>query len=80
MLPCILPPANPVSITRDEVPEDVLVREKEIYIQQALESGKPANIAEKMVAGKIEKFLAEDLPPRAEIRQESRSLDSGSAE
>jgi len=50
---------NPVSISRDEVPESVLTREKGIYIQQAIDSGKPANIAEKMVAGKIEKFLAE---------------------
>jgi elongation factor Ts len=50
---------NPVSISRDEVPESVLTREKDIYIQQAIDSGKPANIAEKMVAGKIEKFLAE---------------------
>ncbi|KAB2892024.1 MAG: translation elongation factor Ts [Desulfobulbaceae bacterium] len=51
--------ANPVAITRDEVPEAVITREKDIYIQQAIDSGKPANIAEKMVAGKIEKFLAE---------------------
>lgn len=51
--------ASPVSITREDVPETVLAREKEIYIQQAIESGKPANIAEKMVGGKIEKFLAE---------------------
>lgn len=51
--------ANPVSITREDVPEAILAREKEIYIQQAMESGKPANIAEKMVAGKIEKYLAE---------------------
>lgn len=50
---------NPVSVTREDVPEAVLAREKEIYIQQAMESGKPANIAEKMVVGKIEKFLAE---------------------
>jgi elongation factor Ts len=50
---------NPVSISRDDVPEAVLAREKDIYIQQALDTGKPANIAEKMVAGKIEKFLAE---------------------
>lgn len=51
--------ANPVAITREEVPEQVITREKDIYIQQAIDSGKPANIAEKMVAGKIEKFLAE---------------------
>jgi elongation factor Ts len=51
--------ANPISIHRDEVPEAVLAREKDIFVQQALESGKPAAIVEKMVGGKIEKFLAE---------------------
>ncbi len=50
---------NPVSITREEVPADLLEREKAIYIQQALDSGKPQNIAEKMVTGKMEKYLAE---------------------
>jgi elongation factor Ts len=51
--------ANPVAITREEVPAAVIAREKEIYVQQALESGKPEAIVEKMVTGKIEKFLAE---------------------
>ncbi len=51
--------ASPAAITREEVPEDVVTREKEIYIQQAIESGKPENIIEKMVSGKMEKFLAE---------------------
>lgn len=51
--------SNPVAISRDEVPADVIAREKEIYIQQAIDSGKPQGIAEKMVTGKIEKYLAE---------------------
>ncbi len=51
--------ANPVSITREEVPEDIVAREKDIYIQQALDSGKPENIVEKMVTGKVEKFISE---------------------
>jgi elongation factor Ts len=50
---------NPVAITREEVPDHILAREKEIYIQQALESGKPQNIIEKMIGGKMEKYLAE---------------------
>jgi elongation factor Ts len=50
---------SPLSVSRDEVPADVVQREKDIYINQALESGKPQQIAEKMVAGKLEKFLAE---------------------
>ena len=51
--------AAPVSISREGMPEAVLNREKEIYIQQALDSGKPQAIAEKMVVGRMEKFLAE---------------------
>lgn len=50
---------NPVAISREEIPEDVLAREKDIYVQQAIESGKPENIAEKMVGGKMEKFIKE---------------------
>lgn len=51
--------ANPISISRDEVPANVIAREKDIFVQQALDSGKPEAIVEKMVNGKIEKFLAE---------------------
>lgn len=51
--------ANPVSITRESVPAEVVAREKDIFVQQALESGKPEAIVEKMVAGKIEKFISE---------------------
>jgi elongation factor Ts len=51
--------ANPVSLTREDVPVDVVERERQIYVQQALESGKPANIVEKMVVGKIDRFLSE---------------------
>ncbi|BCL59805.1 elongation factor Ts [Desulfomarina profundi] len=50
---------NPVAITREEVPAEIVAREKDIYVQQALDSGKPEAIVEKMVTGKIEKFLSE---------------------
>lgn len=49
----------PIAVTRDGIPAEVLEREKAIYIQQAIESGKPEAIAEKMVTGKIEKYIAE---------------------
>ncbi len=51
--------ANPVAVNREEVPSDVLQREKDIYVNQAQESGKPAQIIEKIVGGKVEKYLAE---------------------
>lgn len=51
--------SNPVAVTRDDVPAELVAREREIYRAQALESGKPENIVEKMITGKIDKFLAE---------------------
>lgn len=67
--------ASPVSITRDEVPEDLVAREKEIYIQQALDSGKPENIVEKMVTGKVEKFIAEIvLLEQKHVKDPERSI------
>ena len=50
---------NPAAISREDVPAEMVSREKAIYIQQAIDSGKPEAIAEKMVTGKIEKYLAE---------------------
>jgi len=51
--------ANPIAVSREGVPEDLLQRETDIYTNQALESGKPQQIVEKIVAGKVEKYLAE---------------------
>jgi elongation factor Ts len=50
---------NPAAISREDVPAELVTREKDIFIQQAIDSGKPEAIAEKMVTGKIEKFLGE---------------------
>nr|MBF0220879.1 translation elongation factor Ts [Desulfobulbaceae bacterium] len=50
---------NPVSMSRDDVPAELLERERDIYRQQALDSGKPENILEKIIAGKLDKFFAE---------------------
>jgi len=51
--------ANPISIQRDELPEDLVAREREIYKQQALDSGKPQQIIDKIVVGKMEKYFSE---------------------
>lgn len=50
---------NPLGITREDVPEEVVEREREIYKKQALDSGKPEHIVEKIVTGKMEKFYKE---------------------
>ncbi len=51
--------ANPVCVRRDEMPAELLEKEKEIYLAQARESGKPEKVLEKIVEGKIEKFFKE---------------------
>ncbi len=50
---------NPVCIRREEVPEELLNKEKELYEKQAKEQGKPEHIIEKIVSGRIEKFYKE---------------------
>ena len=50
---------NPIALTREEVPEEAVNREKDIFTQQALDSGKPENIVEKIVSGKLDKFYSE---------------------
>lgn len=52
---------NPISITREEVPPEVLEREKRIYEEQLREAGKPENIIPKIVEGKLEKFYKENV-------------------
>lgn len=51
--------SNPLCVNESDVPADVLEKEKEILRAQALESGKPADIVEKMLTGRIRKYLAE---------------------
>jgi elongation factor Ts len=51
--------AKPQFMSRDQVAPEVLAREREVLVARAKESGKPANIAEKMVEGGLNKFLGE---------------------
>ncbi len=50
---------NPQAISADDVPAELIAKEREIFTAQAQESGKPANIIEKMIEGRINKFLKE---------------------
>ncbi len=50
---------RPEYVTKEEVPEDVVAREKEVLTEQAVNEGKPKEIAEKMVQGRIQKFYKE---------------------
>lgn len=51
--------SNPTCVTEDQVPAELLQKEKDILIAQAQESGKPAEIIEKMIEGRIRKYLAD---------------------
>lgn len=50
---------NPLVVRGDDVPQDVLAKESEIYAAQARESGKPEAIIEKMITGRLRKYVAE---------------------
>ena len=50
---------SPLAIVPEDIPQDVIERERAIYMAQAQESGKPQNILEKMVEGKMRKFFEE---------------------
>jgi elongation factor Ts len=49
----------PLAVSKDDFPRDILEEQKSIFEKQAKESGKPENIIEKIVKGKIEKYLSE---------------------
>ncbi|MCL1805897.1 MAG: translation elongation factor Ts [Clostridiales bacterium] len=51
--------SKPEYVRREEVPADVVEKEKEIFTAQALNEGKPANVVEKMISGRIEKYFKE---------------------
>jgi len=52
---------NPISISIDNIPEDVLEREKNILAEEARESGKPEEIIEKMTEGRLKKYYQESV-------------------
>jgi elongation factor Ts len=51
--------SNPICVHREEMPAEVLEKEREIYRAQAKESGKPDKVIEKIAEGKVEKFFKE---------------------
>ena len=51
----------PMSVSREEIPQETLEREKEIYADQARQSGKPEDIIEKMTEGRLNKFYQENV-------------------
>ena len=52
---------SPLAVKREEIAEEVVLKEKEIYKEQSLQSGKPADIVERMVEGRLNKFYQENV-------------------
>ena len=60
---------------RDSIPETIILKEKEIYADQAKSSGKPENIIEKMVEGRMSKFFQENcLMEQAYIKDSEKKV------
>ena len=53
--------SGPIAVNKEDVPADLLETEKEIYADQARKSGKPENIIDKMIEGRISKFYQENV-------------------
>jgi elongation factor Ts len=68
-------PTVPVAVTRDDVPAVLVDRERRIFSEQAAASGKPANIVEKMVQGRIDKYYKEvTLLDQPWVRDDSKAI------
>ncbi|WP_419787557.1 translation elongation factor Ts [Pseudodesulfovibrio sp.] len=66
---------NPTCISPDELPQDILEREKELYKKQAMDEGKPEAIAEKIVTGRLHKFYKEVcLLEQPFIKEDKKSI------
>jgi len=67
---------SPQYLKREDMPESVVEREKEVYRAQALEEGKPEQIADRIVEGRLEKFYKDVcLLEQAFIRDEDHTID-----
>jgi elongation factor Ts len=68
-------PTIPVAVTRDDVPAALVDRERRIFAEQAAASGKPANIVDKMVQGRVDKFYKEvTLLDQPWVRDDSKAI------
>ena len=67
---------NPLGVRAEDVPEETVQRERDIYQAQALETGKPENVVTKIVDGKMNKFFKENcLLNQAYVRQPDLAVE-----
>jgi elongation factor Ts len=68
--------ANPICVAPEDMPADVLQREKDIYMVQAQESGRPEKVWDKIIEGKIQKFLNEScLLKQAFVKDPDKTVE-----
>ncbi|MCI4463138.1 MAG: translation elongation factor Ts [Caldisericum sp.] len=68
--------SSPEYVSREDVPQDVIEKEKEIYRKQLEEEGKPANVIDRIIEGKIETFFKEHcLLEQPYLRDESITIE-----
>jgi elongation factor Ts len=66
---------DPVAVRREDIPAEILEREKRLFREEALTSGKPEKILDKIVEGRVEKFYAEAcLLEQAYVRDPERKI------
>ena len=67
--------SNPVAVSREDISQEKIEKEREIFKTQALESGKPENVVDKIVDGKIDKFYQENvLLEQSYVKDPSKSV------
>ncbi|MDC3159005.1 translation elongation factor Ts [bacterium] len=67
---------NPIALNKDSVSDEIISKEKEIYTEQAKSSGKPDNIIEKMVEGRLSKFYQENcLMEQSYIKDSEKKIN-----
>lgn len=65
----------PIAVSREDVPQDVIDKEREVFRSQALADGKPEKIVDKIVDGRVDKFYAEvSLLDQPYIKDDSKTV------
>tara|TARA_B100000678_G_scaffold262782_1_gene245165 strand:- start:227 stop:826 length:600 start_codon:yes stop_codon:yes gene_type:complete len=66
---------DPLSVSPEDIPEETVARERKVYEEQVKEAGKPADIADRIVEGKLEKFFKENtLLPQPFVKDPDQTI------
>ncbi len=69
--------ANPVAVAPEDIPEDLVERERQVFLEQVKNEGKPEHIAEKIVEGKLRKYFEENsLLKQSFVKDPDRTIEN----